>query len=47
VLATDLDADSLHLQLQAALGSDVQALDLAVEHLVNEVEVWRLALGQG
>jgi hypothetical protein len=47
VLATDLDADSLHLQLQAALGSDVQALDLAVEHLVNEVEVWRLALGHG
>ncbi len=45
VLATDLDAGSLQLQLQVPPGTDVSALDKAIEHLVNEVEVWRVAIG--
>lgn len=44
VLATDQDAAALTLQLIVPAGADVQAMDKAVEHLVNEVDAWRALL---
>lgn len=44
VMATDQDAAALTLQLIVPAGADVQAMDKAVEHLVNEVDAWRALL---
>lgn len=44
VLATDEDAANLTLQVLVPAGSDVQAMDRAVEHLANEVDTWRALL---
>lgn len=44
VLCANEDASALVLQLQVAPGIDVPALNAAIEHLVNEVDVWRALL---